>query len=72
MMTTRNHSVICGGRDLKLLELTLNSCEGIIMFVTVNTIKDSPPVWIFKWCFDKFNYKVFSQVTKCTEFENFL
>ena len=31
VMTARNHSVICGGRDLKLFELTINSCEGIRM-----------------------------------------
>ena len=43
-------------------------------FVTVNAnaIKDRPPVWTFNWCFDKFNYKVVSQVTKCTEFEKSL
>ena len=71
-MTARNHSVICGGRDSKLLELTINSCEGIRRFVTVNAITDSPPFWTFKWCFDKFDYKVFCQVTKCTEFEKLL
>ena len=71
-MTARNHSVICGGRDLRLFELQLTIVKELEWLVTVNAITDSPPVWTFKWCFDKFNYKVFSQVTKCTEFENFL